>query len=156
LGLFNEHILFSCRINGLLSFLFLVVKQMSYFLLLASVSSPFLAEIFIPCFSLLGSKVQRGLCVGVLTGWPQIVFTFQAENIRRQLQTCFGFPEAMKQCYVCLYTSKLSFNTYNPCGFLTMRINVFEFIAKSDKPVSCTLIQATIHMEKLSKNQELK
>lgn len=71
-----EYVLFCCKINGLLSFLFLVVKQMSYFLLLASVSSLFLVVVFIPCFSLLWSKEQRGLCVGVLTGRPQILFTF--------------------------------------------------------------------------------
>lgn len=76
-----EYTLFCGKINGLLSFLFLVVKQMSYFLLLASVSSPFLAEIFIPCFSLLSSKEQRGLRVGDLTGRPQILFIFQ---IRKQ------------------------------------------------------------------------
>lgn len=63
-----EYILFCCKINGLLSFLFLVVKQMSYFLLLASVSSPFLVEIFILSFSLLPLKAQRGLSVGVLMG----------------------------------------------------------------------------------------
>lgn len=113
LGLFNVHILFSCRINGLLSFLFLVVKQMSYFLLLASVSSPFLGEIFIPCLSLLGSKVQRGLCVGVLTGRPQILFTFQTEGSRKQLQTCSIFTETTEQWYVC--PSTLVFNNYNAC-----------------------------------------
>lgn len=64
----TEYILFCCKINGLLSFLFLVVKQMSYFLLLARVSSPFLIEIFILSFSLLPSKEQRGLSVADLIG----------------------------------------------------------------------------------------